>query len=87
MRDEELYLAIGRRLRARRRMVELTQAQVAQRCGLTFQQIHKYETGVVAMPVARLVQLASVLQTPVSNLIGGPEVEAGASQSYMQAMA
>lgn len=70
MRDEAIYVAIGRRLRARRRMVELTQAQVAARCGLTFQQIHKYEAGAVAMPVARLVQLAAVLQTPLNELIG-----------------
>jgi transcriptional regulator with XRE-family HTH domain len=70
VRDEAIYHVIGRRLRARRRLADLTQAQVAARCGLTFQQIHKYESGSVAMPVARLVQLAAVLQTPLQELIG-----------------
>ena len=80
VRDETIYVVIGRRLRARRRMVDLTQAQVAARCGLTFQQIHKYESGAVAMPVARLVQLAAVLQTPLHDLIGdlNPAAEAAA---------
>jgi len=70
MRDEAIYLAIGRRLRARRRLADMTQAQVAARCGLTFQQIQKYEAGMVAMPVARLVLLAEVLQAPLSELVG-----------------
>lgn len=70
MRDEAIYLAIGRRLRARRRLADMTQAQVAAHCGLTFQQIQKYEAGMVAMPVARLVLLAEVLQAPLSELVG-----------------
>jgi transcriptional regulator with XRE-family HTH domain len=71
MQDEALYLAIGQRLRARRRLVDMTQKQVAVRCGLTFQQIQKYEAGAVAMPVARLVAVADALSAPLDELLAG----------------
>src|SRR5258708_3873989 len=45
MRDQGIYRTIGRRLRARRRLLEMTQRDVGTRCGLTFQQIQKYEAG------------------------------------------
>ncbi len=71
MHDGDIYLLIGRRLRSRRRMLDMTQGQVGACCGLTSQQIQKYEAGVVAMPVARLIRLAQVLQTPLSDFIEG----------------
>jgi len=71
MRDKEIYRLIGRRLRLRRRLLDMTQGQVALRCGLTFQQIQKYEAGITAMPLARLVALAEVLKTPLEALVQG----------------
>ncbi|HEX4711877.1 helix-turn-helix transcriptional regulator [Phenylobacterium sp.] len=69
MRDQGIYRTIGRRLRARRRLLELTQRDVGTRCGLTFQQIQKYEAGLIAMPIARLIALAEALQTPIEDFI------------------
>lgn len=71
MRDQGIYRAIGRRLRARRRLLEMTQGDVAARCGLTFQQIQKYEAGLIAMPIARLIAMAEALQAPVTDFIQG----------------
>jgi transcriptional regulator with XRE-family HTH domain len=71
MRDEDIYRAIGGRLRARRRSLELTQREVAVSCGLTFQQIQKYEAGLVALPVGRLLMLAQVLEAPLIDLVDG----------------
>jgi transcriptional regulator with XRE-family HTH domain len=71
MRDEDIYRLIGRRLRMRRRLLEMTQTQVALSCGLTFQRIQKYEAGLVAMPFARLVFLAGVLKMPIEALVQG----------------
>jgi len=71
MRDEDIYSLVGRRLRARRRILDMTQEQVAACCGLTSQQIQKYEAGAVGMPFARLVQLAGVLQAPLSEFTQG----------------
>jgi transcriptional regulator with XRE-family HTH domain len=69
MGDESIYRAIGRRLRARRRLLGLTQRRVAECCGLTFQQIQKYEAGQVALPVGRLVAIARALAAPPSAFV------------------
>jgi transcriptional regulator with XRE-family HTH domain len=71
MCDDEIYRLLGRRLRLRRRLLDLTQGQVAARCGLTFQQIQKYEAGGVAIPFGRLVTLASILEMPIEDLVQG----------------
>jgi transcriptional regulator with XRE-family HTH domain len=76
MRDQNIYRVIGIRLRARRRALDLTQREVALGCGLTFQQIQKYEAGMVAMPAARLVVLARVLETTLGELAGGVQAVA-----------
>jgi transcriptional regulator with XRE-family HTH domain len=69
MCDSDIFRAIGQRLRARRRLLGLTQRAVADGCGLTFQQIQKYETGQVTLSVARLIALSEVLEAPVGELL------------------
>src|SRR5690349_25169695 len=70
---------LGRRLRRRRRILGLTQQQLAGACGVRFQQIQKYECAANRMSAARIWQLAEVLQVPVSyfyeGLIDAPETE------------
>ncbi|WP_372784542.1 helix-turn-helix domain-containing protein [Phenylobacterium sp.] len=70
MKDPDLYQTIGRRIRSRRRLLGLTQTQVAEACGVTFQQVQKYESGASAFSVSRLVKLAQALQLPPSDLVG-----------------
>ena len=74
MGDSDIFRAIGQRLRARRRLLGLTQRAVADGCGLTFQQIQKYETGQVTLSVARLIALSEVLEAPVGELLSGLRV-------------
>lgn len=69
MLDDVIYRTIGKRLRSRRLRLGLTQRDVAQACGLTFQQIQKYEVGQVALSVSRLLALAAVLDIPAAALI------------------
>jgi transcriptional regulator with XRE-family HTH domain len=69
MSDEDLYRRLGRLLRTRRRLLNLTQAQVAARCGITFQQVQKYESGLTVLSVGRLVRLAGALQVSVCSLL------------------
>ena len=52
---------IGRRIRARRRLLGLNQSELARRIGVTFQQVHKYETGQSAVTAARLYAIAATL--------------------------
>ncbi len=72
--DADLYRLIGKRLRTRRRSLELTQTEVARACGASFQQIQKHEAGEHAMTVARLLRLAEVLQVPIGYFLE-PSVE------------
>ncbi len=71
MCDETIGRLLGRRLRQRRRLLDLTQRQVADRCGLTFQLIHKYEAGLVHLSVARLLLLTDALRIPVHEILEG----------------
>jgi transcriptional regulator with XRE-family HTH domain len=72
---DEINVAIGKRLAARRRELGLSLAQVAKRCGVSLQQIHRYETGDTGLSVAMLVQLSKCLDAPVMSLLGVAELE------------
>ncbi|MFI4965236.1 MAG: helix-turn-helix domain-containing protein [Caulobacterales bacterium] len=62
---------LGRRLRRRRRILGLTQQQLAGACGVRFQQIQKYECAANRMSAARLWQLSEVLEVPVNYFYEG----------------
>ena len=57
---------IGQRLQLRRTMMGLSQKDLAKKCGVTFQQIQKYETAGNRVSAARLFELSTLLETPVS---------------------
>lgn len=57
----EIDIHIGRRLRQKRKILGLTQQQVASLADLTFQQIQKYECAANRLSAARLWTLARVL--------------------------
>lgn len=71
---------IGRRLRMRRRLLGLTQAAVGEACGLTFQQIHKYESGLIMVSASRLWKLSNALGVPVSYFFEGLPSTTGAAK-------
>ena len=57
---------LGRAIRHRRRMKELTLQDLARACGVTFQQVHKYESGLCSLSASQLWAIARVLEVPVS---------------------
>jgi transcriptional regulator with XRE-family HTH domain len=67
----DIDLHLGTRLRRRRRILGLTQQQVAEVVGIRFQQIQKYECGANRISAARLWLLAKALQSPVSDFYEG----------------
>ena len=67
----DIDLHLGRRLRRRRRLLGLTQQQLAIQVGIRFQQIQKYECGANRISAARLWQLSEALETPVSYFYDG----------------
>jgi transcriptional regulator with XRE-family HTH domain len=68
---DEIDIHLGRRLRRRRRLLGLTQQELAEACGVRFQQIQKYECAANRMSAARLYQLSQVLEVPVSYFYEG----------------
>ena len=69
--SEEIDEHLGRRLRRRRRLLGLTQHQLADACGVRFQQIQKYECAANRMSAARVWQLSQVLEVPISYFYEG----------------
>ena len=70
MRDD-VDAMVGRRLRMRRRLLDLSQQDLANVCGVTFQQIQKYEAAKCRIPVATLWRLAYALEVEVSYFFDG----------------
>jgi len=62
---------VGARIRERRIMLGLSQQQLAQMIGVTYQQAHKYERGLNRISAGRLYEIAQVLSVPVSWFFEG----------------
>ena len=67
----EVDLYVSYRIRELRTILGLTQQQMAELIGVTYQQAHKYETGVNRITVGRLYQLAQVLEVDVGYFFAG----------------
>ena len=68
---------VGHQLRLRRIMLDISQSELGARCGLSGQQIHKYEIGTSGIRPSRLVQLSEVLDVPVSYFFLNVEAVTG----------
>ena len=66
---------VGARIRERRIMLGLSQQQLAQMVGVTYQQAHKYERGLNRISAGRLYEIALVLSVPVSWFFEGLDAE------------
>lgn len=62
---------VGKRIRHRRWLVGMTQQQLAEKVGIKFQQIQKYETGMNRVSASRLWDIAAALSVPVSFFFEG----------------
>ncbi|HHS89001.1 MAG TPA: XRE family transcriptional regulator [Rhodobacteraceae bacterium] len=70
---------VGKRIRHRRWMVGMTQQQLAEKVGIKFQQIQKYETGMNRVSASRLWDIAETLEVPVNFFFEGID-DAGAEE-------
>lgn len=57
---------VGNRIRLRRRVLDLTQIEMAEMLGLTFQQIQKYEKGINRVSAGRLWDFACMLGVDIN---------------------
>lgn len=64
---------VGKRIRHRRWMIGMTQQQLADKVGIKFQQIQKYETGMNRVSASRLHEIAAAMEVPVAFFFEGLE--------------
>jgi transcriptional regulator with XRE-family HTH domain len=62
---------VGQNIRICRLQRGLSQTELGDRVGVTFQQIQKYEKGVNRVGASRLIQIASALGVPLATLFDG----------------
>jgi transcriptional regulator with XRE-family HTH domain len=67
---DPIDVAVGARIRIRRRWLGFSQTQLANALGITFQQVQKYERGANRVSASMLVKIASKLETTVAALVG-----------------
>lgn len=70
---DPIDVAVGVRVRTRRKSMGLSQGALAEHLGLTFQQVQKYERGSNRVSASMLVHIAEKLQCSVSLLVGETE--------------
>ena len=56
---------VGKRVRARRTLMGLSQSKLGKAINTTFQQVQKYERGMNRISTSRLYQIAEVLDVPI----------------------
>src|SRR5215475_10142765 len=64
---------VGRNIRIYRLQKKLTQTELADELGLTFQQVQKYEKGTNRVGSGRLLKIAMFLDVPVTALFKGSD--------------
>jgi transcriptional regulator with XRE-family HTH domain len=62
---------VGSRVRMRRKMLAMSQQQLADALGITYQQVQKNERGANRMGASRLQQMSDILQVPVAFFFEG----------------
>lgn len=67
---------VGRRVRQRRWMHGITQQHLADRLGITFQQVQKYESGGNRISASRLWEISTALDSPIEYFFQGIDDQA-----------
>ena len=68
---------VGSRVRMRRMMLDMSQTELGNAIGLTFQQVQKYEKGTNRIGAGRLHEIARILKVPISFFFEGSPREPG----------
>jgi transcriptional regulator with XRE-family HTH domain len=82
--DQEPHLVdvnVGARIRMRRKAMGMSQTQLADSVGITFQQLQKYERGTNRVSASKLYGMAVTLQTSVAWFFDGMSSLEAASDS------
>ena len=80
-------IAIGARMRLRRKSLGISQGALADQIGVSFQQVQKYERGANRVSGSTLVAVAAALDTTVGWLVGEEGAISDAADDIVQALA
>ena len=64
---DPLDIEVGHRIRVQRVALRMSQTALAQKIGVTFQQVQKYERGINRVGAGRLTRIANALGVPVNS--------------------
>ena len=81
-RAAELEREIGARIRARRRQLGLSQSELADQLGVSFQQVQKYERGANRVAASTLVATALALGVSIGWLVGEDAPQDGEQELF-----
>src|SRR5438309_4279225 len=72
-KPDPVDIEVGQRIKIQRLAAGLSQTELGENIGVTFQQVQKYEKGANRVGAGRLTQIARVLSIPVSAFFDGRE--------------
>ncbi|MEO0981606.1 MAG: helix-turn-helix transcriptional regulator [Pseudomonadota bacterium] len=78
---DDTDLHVGKRLRRRRRLLGMTQQDLASQVGVRFQQIQKYECGANRMTASRIYDLSKALNVSVQYFFDGLDTATAANDA------
>lgn len=78
---DQVDVVVGSRLRRRRRLLGMTQQDLAAACGVSFQQVQKYECAYNRLSVAMLWKLACALEVEIGYFFSGLPQDRGAKEA------
>lgn len=64
---------VGAQIKKRRTVVGMSQTELANRLGITFQQVQKYEKGANRVGSSRLYEISEILGVPIQSFFEGVE--------------
>jgi len=75
---------VGSRVRFRRHVMGMSQTELGEQIGVTFQQIQKYERGTNRISASRLFMIANILNAPIEFFFAGLDANAGVDGATAQ---
>lgn len=82
-RTSDVDTEIGKRVHCHRRRLGLSQSELGEKLGITFQQVQKYERGFNRISAGRLLQMADIFAIPVAALF--PHANSDGDQAELAA--
>jgi len=75
MQDQDIRQAFGKRLKELRKQKGWTQKELANKLDIRYSHLNKYESGMHAPPLEKLIQLADIFEVSLDYLVMGQPME------------